>query len=260
MHRGLPQTLNDSIGTVTTNYNYRGQLATLDVDGPPPAFTFSYDAVGRPTGHTNEWGVTESRTYDVAGQLTGVNYTSGGTAVESSAYTLSAAGLRTSLTRPSGTDAFGYDGARQLTRANVGGSSTTLPATPNRQYNYDLVGNRTSSVTDGSTTGYTAASTNAYTAVGGVTWTTDVNGNLTSDGSRTFTWEAHDRLMQVQQGGAVTGTYRYDALGRRISQTVGNGAAAKTTTSGTSWASLKRQPVHRPERSPSCAGTSGGTI
>ena len=39
--------------SVTTNYNYRGQLATLDVDGPPPAFTFNYDAVGRLTGHTN---------------------------------------------------------------------------------------------------------------------------------------------------------------------------------------------------------------
>ena len=91
------------------------------------------------------------------------------------------------------------------------------------------MGNRTSSVTDGTTTSYMAANTNTYTAVGGVSWTTDINGNVTNDGSRTFTWEVHDRLVQVQQGGAVTGTYRYDALGRRISQTVGNGSAAKTT-------------------------------
>ena len=104
-----------------------------------------------------------------------------------------------------------------------------MPANPNRQYNYDAVGNRTSSVTDGATTSYAAANTNTYTAVGGVSWTTDINGNVTNDGSRTFTWEVHDRLVQVQQGGAVTGTYRYDALGRRISQTVGNGSAARTT-------------------------------
>ncbi len=174
---GLPQTLNDSIGTVTTNDNYRGQLTTLDVDGPPPAFTFSYDAVGRLTGHTNELGVTESRTYDVAGQLTGVNYASGGTAVESSAYTLNAAGPRTSLTRPSGTDAFGYDGARQLTRANVGGSSPTLPATPNRQYNYDQVGNRTSSVGIGACSGVARRRDVGYTSMGGVGWTNDLSKN-----------------------------------------------------------------------------------
>ena len=108
---GLPQTLNDSIGTVTTNDNYRGQLATLDVDGPPPAFTFNYDAVGRLTGHTNELGVVESRTYDAAGQLTSIGYSNGSTAFDSSGYTLNSAGLRTSLTR-----------------AHVGGSMTSLPS------------------------------------------------------------------------------------------------------------------------------------
>ncbi len=43
---------------VTMNDNFRGSLATLNVDGPPPAFTLSYDAVGRRTGRAPEFAIS----------------------------------------------------------------------------------------------------------------------------------------------------------------------------------------------------------
>jgi RHS repeat-associated protein len=53
-----------------------------------------------------------------------------------------------------------------------------------------------------------------------LTHTYDANGNLTSDGTRTYTYDAADRLKTVTQGGTTT-TFAYDGLGRRLKQTVG---------------------------------------
>ena len=57
------------------------------------------------------------------------------------------------------------------------------------------------------------------------TLTYDLNGNLTSDGANTYTWDARDRLMSIS-GPGVSANFQYDAAGRRSSKTV-NG----TTTS-----------------------------
>ncbi len=46
------------------------------------------------------------------------------------------------------------------------------------------------------------------------------NGNLSSDGTRTTTFDAADRLKTITQG-ATTVTFAYDGLGRRLKQTVG---------------------------------------
>ncbi len=46
------------------------------------------------------------------------------------------------------------------------------------------------------------------------------NGNLSSDGTRTYTFDAADRLKTITQG-ATTVTFQYDGLGRRLKQTVG---------------------------------------
>ncbi len=46
------------------------------------------------------------------------------------------------------------------------------------------------------------------------------NSNLSSDGTRTYTFDAADRLKTITQG-ATTVTFAYDGLGRRLKQTVG---------------------------------------
>jgi RHS repeat-associated protein len=54
-------------------------------------------------------------------------------------------------------------------------------------------------------------------SVGGssATLTYDANGNLTSDGTRTLTWDAENRLISVTIG-AHTSTFTYDGLDRRV--------------------------------------------
>jgi RHS repeat-associated protein len=63
---------------------------------------------------------------------------------------------------------------------------------------------------------YNAA--NRLTAWGGTALAYDLNGNLTSDGSRTYTWDSRNRLTAI--AGAATASFAYDAFGRRSSTTV----------------------------------------
>jgi RHS repeat-associated protein len=52
----------------------------------------------------------------------------------------------------------------------------------------------------------------------GVTQTFDANGNLTNDGTNTYTWDARNRLTGIS--GGVTASFIYDGLGRRTSKTI----------------------------------------
>ena len=63
---------------------------------------------------------------------------------------------------------------------------------------------------------YNAA--NQQTAFGGTTQTFDLNGNLTSDGTLTYTWDARNRLAGLS--GGATASFQYDPLGRRTSKTI----------------------------------------
>lgn len=133
---GQRQTLTDTVGTLTYQWDGLDRLATLDVDGPPPAFTLGHDMNHRRIQTLTESGITEDRVYDTAGQLTALNVTrtTGGSTLSSTGYEYNTAGQRTSLTREDGTgDAFGYDNNRQVTAAHVGGTAgAALPSTPNK--------------------------------------------------------------------------------------------------------------------------------
>jgi RHS repeat-associated protein len=48
--------------------------------------------------------------------------------------------------------------------------------------------------------------------------TYDANGNLTNDGTNTYTWDARNRLTAIS--GGVSASFTYDALGRRTSKTI----------------------------------------
>src|ERR1044071_7487773 len=50
----------------------------------------------------------------------------------------------------------------------------------------------------------------------------DDNGNLTSDGINTYTWNARDQLAAIS-GPGLAASFTYDAVGRRASKTI-NGA------------------------------------
>jgi RHS repeat-associated protein len=59
------------------------------------------------------------------------------------------------------------------------------------------------------------------TVGGGATnFTYDADGNLTSDGVRTYQWDAKNRLVSVMDGATTIATFAYDGNGRRIQKVV----------------------------------------
>ena len=62
---------------------------------------------------------------------------------------------------------------------------------------------------------------NRLTQDGQTTYTYDAVGNLISDGSRTFSYDFQNNLTRITLADTTTIDFEYDALGRRVSKTVG---------------------------------------
>jgi RHS repeat-associated protein len=117
--------------------------------------------------------------------------------------------------------------ASQLTGIDYQNASGELG---NLAYTYDAAGWRTSvSGTLASTQLPSAVSSATYnannqlTSWNGAAMTYDLNGKTLNDGTNTYTWDARNRLVSANSGGAG---FSYDALGRRASKTL-----LSTTTS-----------------------------
>jgi hypothetical protein len=67
-----------------------------------------------------------------------------------------------------------------------------------------------------STTSYNAA--NQLTAWSGASLLYDANGNMTSDGSNTYTWDSRQHLSTLT--GTTSGSFSYDAANRRSQKTI----------------------------------------
>src|SRR5438034_3860998 len=52
----------------------------------------------------------------------------------------------------------------------------------------------------------------------------DANGNMTSDSTKTYSWDARNHLASI--GGGVTASSQYDPFGRRVSKSVGGPATS----------------------------------
>ena len=87
------------------------------------------------------------------------------------------------------------------------------------------LGNRLVAIRGGLPETYTPTNLNQYSDIDGVPQTHDFDGNLTSDGTATYTYDAENHLTQVVNG-PTTIDYTYDAFGRRASKTV-NGVVTK---------------------------------
>jgi RHS repeat-associated protein len=133
------------------------------------------------------------------------------------------ANRRTKLTYPSGTSTeYAYDSASRLTGLTYTHGGNTLGALT---YAYDAASQRTQVGGSWARTGLPAAlasatynAANHQTAVGGQALTYDLNGNLTGDGTNTYTWNARNQLASIS--GPIAGSFVYDAFGRRQRTTV----------------------------------------
>ena len=76
-------------------------------------------------------------------------------------------------------------------------------------------------------------SANQITGIGGSNFSYDANGNLLQDDNYQYTYDAENRLMQVQikNGGAVQTTYAFDGNGTRCVKVVLGGASPNRTFS-----------------------------
>ncbi|MGH6693575.1 MAG: RHS repeat-associated core domain-containing protein, partial [Gammaproteobacteria bacterium] len=134
-----------------------------------------------------------------------------------------AAGRRTSVTRPSGVvSEYTYDAASRVTALTYRQGATTLGTL---SYMYDAAGNRLRVGGTWARTGLPPAlglasydAANRHLTFGAQVPTYDLNGNLLSDSTSGYTWDARNRLIGI--AGPITATYQYDAAGRRTRKTI----------------------------------------
>jgi YD repeat-containing protein len=127
---------------------------------------------------------------------------------------------------------YSYDNANRLTGIIYAQGQNTIG---NLTYGYDAAGRRVATGGTFARRAPTPASTSAVDAANrlstfnGVTMQYDANGNLLSDGTNTYNWNARNQLVQIT--GGSTSTFTYDALGRRQSVTI-NGVASNYVYDG----------------------------
>jgi len=228
-------------GTLSHVYDATGRLTGLNWNGNPLVSGIAWNPLGQPTAWT--WAFTASspklaasRSYDTAGRLTSTEFSS---------YGYDAAGRITSLTQnlwqPGDTDPTHSTIANANVTWSVGynsvGRITSFDATGNAAgFSYDANGNRSSStrVLNGQTTSrtYTVGSSSnqltgfAQTINGAsstsVTYGYNANGDLLTDGLRSYTYDAESRLAAATTGAtdvSPTTRYAHNALGQRVFKT-----------------------------------------
>ncbi|MGW3956363.1 DUF6531 domain-containing protein [Streptomyces sp. NPDC004752] len=224
----------------TYTYNSDGDRATATTNGLKTTYAHAFP--GLLTGTTQPNGYTESRTYDRSLRLTDV-ITSNTTETLASWH-----GVLDEDGRPQRVDHVGttatqseyytYDQAGRLKGdCSSPTKADTCPAgSPTTIYAYDKVGNRLTRTAPNSTTNYTydAADqlTKAATGASTTSYTYDADGNQTTNGVETLTYNAANQLKSKG-----TTTYTYDADGNRASAVKG------TTTTSYTWDINNELPV-----------------
>jgi RHS repeat-associated protein len=212
----LTQVVDALAGTLTLGYD--GLDRVLSEATPTGTVGATYDALGRRLTLSVPGQGAISYGWDDGDRL--VSLTQGSQVV---GFEYDAANRRTKLTHPSGTaTAYAYDAASRLTGLTYTHGTTTLGTL---SYSYDAASQRTQVGGSWARTGLPGAlasatydAANRQATFGGATLTYDLNGNLTGDGTHTYTWDARDRLAAVS--GPVGGSFVYDAFGRRQRKTV----------------------------------------
>jgi len=203
-------------GSIAFAYDNLGRVTTET--SPQGSISYAYDAVDRLTSMTVAGRSAVTYTYDNADRLTGI--TQGSTSV---GYVYDAANRRTSVTLPNGlVTEYGYDVGSNLTGITYKQGTTVLG---DLSYEYDASRRRTKvggsyarTALPATLNSATFDAANQMTQRASTTFSYDFNGNLTSDGVNTYTWNARNQLASIS--GGVSASFTYDTFGRRISKTV----------------------------------------
>jgi RHS repeat-associated protein len=201
--------------TVRYSYDSRGRLSGLRDGSDQSLVGYQYDAAGRLSRETNGNGTATSYSYDAAGQLLRIdNANPAGTVVSSLVYTYDLLGRRTGETSNQGSWSYSYDAIGQLVGADFSSSEPAVISSQSRQYVYDAAGNRISTLVNGLATSYSSNGLNQYASVGGAGYSYDADGNLLSDGVRSYQYNSENRMIRATSGADVW-EYEYDLRGNR---------------------------------------------
>jgi RHS repeat-associated protein len=207
---------------VSNAYDALGRLtsSTTNMDGTARTMTSQYDEAGARTALSGAFGYTTNFASDQTGRPTG----HGESGYLIGEYGYDAFGRRTSLGTGFATMAasrsWGYGPDARLQSLGHDMTGATADQTLGFGYNYasQIVSRTSSNDALVSTSaypvvrGYAVNALNQYTVAGPAAFTYDLNGNLISDASTNYVYDAENRL--VSASGAHTATLGYDPLGR----------------------------------------------
>jgi RHS repeat-associated protein len=182
--------------------------------------SYTYDTAGRLQQLTRANGAVTTYGYDGADRLRDLRTVASGADVSRFQYQVDRLGQRTAVTESlppqSRTVSYSYDGLLRLTGA-VENPGTTYA------YSYDLAGNRTEVRVNGAVT--ESRSYDAADQVGG--WQYDAAGNLLSDGTTSYTYDALNHALTVAAGNQQR-SYSYNGDGTLMQQ-IANGITTRFT-------------------------------
>jgi len=211
----LTQVNDSTSGLITYAYDDFNRLTAKTT--PQGTINYTYDSAGRRTGMTVAGQPSVNYTYDNANRLTQITQ---GTNVVN--FVFDSANRLTSRNHSNGIIVeYGYDQASKLTSITYKKDATLLG---NLTYEYDSLGKRAR--TGGSfartslpqpLTAATYNQSNQLSNRSGTNLTYDNNGNLTSDGVNTYSWNARNELVSIS-GPGLTASFQYDASGHRINK------------------------------------------
>jgi RHS repeat-associated protein len=212
----VTQVVDSVSGTITLTPDSLDRLQTEVT--PQGQVSYTYDTADRRISMTVLGQPAVTYGYDNADRLTSLTQS---TATVSIGY--DDANRRTSLLLPNGVQAaYTYSNRDELASITFTNGGTTLGTLT---YSYDAAGRRTGLGGTWARTGLpqvvasaTYDDANRQLTWGGQSLTYDDNGNLTADGTNTYTWDARDRLNGMT--GATNAAFGYDSFGRRTSKTL----------------------------------------
>ncbi len=207
----------------------------------------------------NDGDLTQTRVYEPDRNLiAAISNAAGSTIVSLYEYGNDGLGRRTNRvdqlggagSTPSVTNVFGYNTRSELTSADMG--------TNDYSYVYDNIGNRTAYTNNSEAWEYLANSLNQYTNIADGTTNDllyDLDGNLTNDGVRAYSWNGENRLIGVEPLSPAAGdkkvVFAYDYMGRRIKKVVstydGGWSVAQTNRFCYDGWNLIRETVRNPQ-------------
>ncbi|MBS0522228.1 MAG: hypothetical protein JSS04_01230, partial [Proteobacteria bacterium] len=205
---------------ITSAYDVLGRLSSRTVQGAGVE-TFQYDAIGRLSVHTDDLG-TFNLSYLGQTDQTASRQLASSTLATAWSYLTNTGDRRLAGIANTGLTAGQFSNFTYTTSPE--NFITGITESSDASAVYPSVGSQTAMYN----------TLNQLTNLSGQALTFDANGNLTSDGQRTYAWDAENRLVGITYLG-VSGkatAFTYDGLGRRatISSTPPGGGSATVTS------------------------------